>query len=174
MAAVSVFVDDSIRGELPAVCVKTGEPAELFVRSSHAVGGGLGLFWLLVLLGPPGWLGLVLLSFAVPGQERLTVRLPYSQAAWDHERRVRGVRLSLFGLAAVGLVLAILHPGPFPLLWLATEAVLLVAGCAYWAVAYLREMGVYLDASRRWVTLTRVHPDFARAAERQEAAASHR
>ena len=174
MAAVSVFVDDAILGRLPPICVRTGEPADVFVRSSNPVGGGLGLFWLLVLLGPPGWLGLVLLSFALPGQEQLTVQLPYSQAAWDHERRVRRVRLTLLVLAMVGFVLALLHPGPFPVLWLAVEACLFVAGSAHWAVAYLRELGVYLDASRRWVTLTRVHPDFALAAERQEAASSRR
>ena len=175
MAAVSVFVDDAIRGQLPDVCIKTGRPAELLVRSSHPAGGGsLGLLWLLVLLGPPGWLGLVLLSFMVPGQERLTVRLPYTEAAWDRaraERRCVGLFLLLTLAAAV---LAVARIGPFPLLWPVLGATFLVAGCSLWALIWFRDTGVYLDGSRRWVTLTRVHADFARAADLQDAGIARR
>ena len=54
MAAVSVFVDDAIRGDLPLVCAKTGAPADLLARIRKPVGGGMGGLWLLALIGPMG------------------------------------------------------------------------------------------------------------------------
>ena len=45
MAAVSVFVDDAIRGDLPLMCAKTGEPADLKIRMRQPV-GMFPLLWL--------------------------------------------------------------------------------------------------------------------------------
>jgi hypothetical protein len=43
------------------------------------------------------------------------------------------------------------------------------------AVRYHREsVGVTLDASRRWVTLTNVHPQFVAACQAHEATQAHR
>lgn len=64
--------------------------------------------------------------------------------------------------------------GPFPLLWLTVGSTLLLGGFLIWSVTYFQDPGVYLDGSRRWVTLTRVHPAFVRAAQAQEAAAGSR
>jgi hypothetical protein len=41
VTAVDVFVDDAIRGDLPLVCAKTGEPADLLIRMRQPVGGGI-------------------------------------------------------------------------------------------------------------------------------------
>lgn len=163
MAAVEVFVDDAIRGRLPSVCVRTGQPADMTVRFRRSVGPGMGFLWLLVLFGPPGWLGIIVLSFVVPGQEQLTVRLPYSRAAWDVERARRRGQFVLAASGCAAVVLAIGHAGPVPSLWLAAGVGLLGAAFLLWADAYFREVGIYLDGSRRWVTLSRVHPAFAEA-----------
>jgi len=44
-----------------------------------------------------------------------------------------------------------------------------VGGAALYTKVFANDIGVALDASRRWVTFTGVHPDFARAVEEQEA-----
>jgi hypothetical protein len=170
MAAVSVFVDDAILGRLPDVCVRTGEPADMAVRTTRPVGGGLGPLWLLGLFGPPGWVALVVLAFLLPGQEQLTVQLPYTRAAWEREREAQKFRLALgcVGLAAMATAL-LLRAGPFPLLWVVLGAGCLAWAAGLWVVASGQETGVHLDGSRRWVTLSRVHPAFARAVQAEEA-----
>jgi hypothetical protein len=119
MAAVEVWVDDAVRGNLPGVCVKTGCPADGLVRVEHEH-GSLGLAWLLVFLGPIGWIVLLAL-LATNCRELFTVRLPYSNASWERERALRR-----------------------------------------------GEVRVDLDASRRWVSLRRVHPMFADAVRRRD------
>jgi len=172
MAAVSVFVDDAIQGRLPGLCVRTGAPADLLIRTRAPVGGGLGgAMYLLVLFGPPGWLVLVLWAFLAPGSEQITVRLPYTQAAWDDERRQARLRLAMLGLGPALLLMALVRPGPLPQVWLVLGVASLIAAAVLYTVHYMGDTGVYLDGSRRWVTLTRVHPEFARAAQRQAVAA---
>lgn len=63
MADVTVFVDTAVLGRLPPICVKEGSPtADRLTVQSHVSGGtGLGVAWLLVLLGPLGWLGLIVI-----------------------------------------------------------------------------------------------------------------
>ena len=51
----------------------------------------------------------------------------------------------------------------FPLMWVLVGVALVIAGLAMWAVASSRQVGISLDGSRRWVTFSRVHPDFAEA-----------
>lgn len=170
MAAVSVFVDDAIRGDLPLVCVKTGEPADLMIRMRHAVGGGMpALAWLLILLGPPGWLALFVVGLLTSGREYLTVRVPQTQAVYDYEMRLRRFRTAAFLAGVVVLIFGLWRPGMFPALWLAAGAALLIAAVILQGMAYLHVVGVSLDASRRWVTLTGVHPNFVAAVNRQEA-----
>jgi hypothetical protein len=170
MAAVSVFVDDAIRGNLPLVCAKTGEPADLVIRMHQPVGGGsLGLLWLLVLLGPPGWVAVVLLSVCIPGPEVLTVRIPQSQAAYDRRKFLERRRLAAF---AAGVLLIALYgfvrPVMFPALWLLTAAALLVAGIVLHTMVERQQIGVSIDASRRWVTFSNVHRAFVEAVEQAQ------
>src|SRR3954447_16017408 len=112
MAAAEVWVDDAVRGNLPGVCVKTGAPADGLVRIEEEH-GSLGLAWLLVFLGPIGWIVLIAL-LATNRRELFTVRLPYSNAAWQRERRLgrqRSIGLVVTG-ALVVAALAGFEPVP--------------------------------------------------------------
>jgi hypothetical protein len=175
MAAVTVFVDDAVLGRLPYLCVKTGAPAEGLLTLHTPVGAEtrLGVMWLLVLAGPPGWLALVVLSWwSGGGGETLTVQVPWTEAAQhDHDRARRQRRnLWLSALAAVTATVVLL--GLDTGLGGQTAALLLLVAAGF-AVAALvagfqveRTMvHVTLDASRRWVTLGGVHNDFAHAVE---------
>ena len=171
MAAVSVFVDDAIRGRLPLVCVKTGEPADLTIRMQQPVGGQMGPVYLLLLfLGPLGIAALVFLALVGPKPEYLTVRVPQTDAAWRHERQLERLRLVAFG-AGVALCLgAVIRPIMLPGVWLALGAILLVAAAASHIAVLHQQTGVSIDVTRRWVTFSNVHPRFVEAVEEREAA----
>lgn len=172
MAAVSVFVDDAIRGTLPLVCAKTGGPADLVVRRTRPVGGMSGAIWLLVLLGPVGMLALVVIALFGPATEQLTVRVPYSQAAWDDQRRLRNLSWTTIGTGFGFLLAAVILRDLFPLMWLSVGAVAVATGLLLWAVAASREVDISLDGSRRWVTFSGVHSAFVRAVDDREMAAT--
>lgn len=169
MAAVSIFVDDAVLGRLPMVCARTGRPADYQVRTVQAVGGLPGAAFLLLFLGPPGWALLVAFMLLGPGRESITVRLPLTEASYEWERQMRRFTWSaaLMGLACLGL--AVFFAEQTPLLWLVLAGSCLVAAAILHAMVYFKAIGISLDGSRRWVTLTGVHPDFARAVELQEA-----
>ena len=174
MAQVKVFVDDAVLGRLPQVCAKDGTATDAQLRVVHHVRQGQpsSLVWLLVFAGPLGWIAL---AFLLPGgtDERLTVEVPWSDASYDRltearRQRNRSAALCLFGATAVFLVIWSRGIGPGDLLLF----VVVVAGAIAAQVAADRRfsrfsIGVDLDASRRWVTLRRVHPDFAAACEAQ-------
>ncbi len=169
MAAVSVFVDDAVRGRLPLVCAKTGEPADLVIRMRHPVGSGLRSWaWVLVLFGPPGWLALLVVLMVAPAGEYLTVRVPETEAAYSRERSLERFRLAAFGLGLVSCAGAVAMPGRVPGLWLALGGAFLVAAVALHVIVRSQAIGVSLDACRRWVTLSGVHPEFVRAVEDRE------
>lgn len=163
-----MFVDDAVRGRLPLVCAKTGEPADLVIRMRQPVGGGLGAAWLLVVFGPIGWLLLVLASLVGPRPEYLTVRIPQSSAAYSRERWLGGFRLAAIGLGFGAAAYGMVRPGPFPLVWLALAGAFFLAGLALHVAVYFQSVGVGIDVSRRWVTLSGVHPAFVRAVEARE------
>lgn len=171
MAAVSVFVDDAIRGRLPLVCAKTGEPADLVIRIRQPVGGGIPAWaWVLLFLGPLGVVALVLAAILAPGQEYLTVRIPETEASFSRERQLERWRLIALGtgvfLPLLGVVLGL---GMFPLLWVALGAAGLIAATAFHVALWRQGVGVRIDVTRRWVTLTGVHPAFVEAVNQQEA-----
>jgi uncharacterized membrane protein (Fun14 family) len=180
MAAVQVFIDDAVRGRLPDVCVKDGVPARgSRVRMTREIGRSnrLGILWLLIFLGPIGWIVLLFLAAGDRG-EQLTVTLPLSSAAHDLQvaatrRRNLGVTSSLG--AGVILLLVAGYGGLDEL-----RAVVAIAGVTMLALAVAlaivgevrieqTTVGIDLDASRRWLTITRVHPDFAAACVAHEA-----
>ena len=130
--------------------------------------------WLLFLLGPIGVLALMIVAVLGQTQERLTVRLPYTQAAWDHERRIRRSWIAMIFGGAAALIIALVAAGPLRLVWLTAGLAFVLGGFLVWSFSYFEDVGVYLDASRRWVTLSRVHPAFARAAEARNAIAGPR
>ena len=168
MAAVSVFVDDAVRGRLPLVCAKTGEPADLVIRVQKPIRNLSSLAGLLVFLGPLGWLALFLVSVFGPRQEYLTVRLPESDASYLREKQLERFRLVAFVAAVVVPLCGLLLPGNLPALWLAVGASLLVTALALHVVVLRQNIGISLDASRRWVTLTGVHRNFVHAVQIQE------
>ena len=169
MAAVSVFVDDAIRGRLPLVCAKTGEPADLVVRVRHPVGGGAAsMAWLLLFLGPPGWAAFFLVAILAPGQEYLTVRIPETDASYNREKRLERSRIAVFGMGLALVLYGIIFQGMFPALWLVSGAACLVAALVLHFKVTQQNIGISLDASRRWVTLSGVHPNFVHAVQIQE------
>jgi hypothetical protein len=174
MAEVTVFVDDAVTGRLPGICAKDGVPATGRFRIVEEVGRSnrLGILWLLLLVGPLGWIALLFLASRDAG-ERLAVELPYSDAAYGRfvgARRLRNGALAVCLLGALGLLVlaAWAHLGPAGIvltLGLIVPAVVAV-GVAGWRME-AASVDVALDASRRWVTLRRVHPAFAAACEKR-------
>ncbi|MGQ0830433.1 MAG: hypothetical protein ACT4OV_02030 [Microthrixaceae bacterium] len=183
MAEVTVFVDDAVRGTLPSVCVKDGVATadQLAVRDELFRDGdraGLGVAWLLLLLGPLGWIGLLLMLIS-RGQrgEVLTVQVPMTEAAYQRLRAARRLGRNALVVGVVSGGVAVMAAGSalgnadaiasrtFALL----AGLTLVGAIVARFVADRRErnatIGVDLDASRRWVTLSRVHPAFAAACQ---------
>jgi hypothetical protein len=172
MAATTVFVDDAVLGNLPPVCAKTGDTTEdHLVLTVPTRNNGLGVAWLLLLLGPVGWL--VLFVYAVARRdETLTVRVPFSDRSYGElshaRRRQRALGWSTVATFLCALFVTILHTFTAR----ATAAALATIGLALlvsWIAESLRVrrvgVGVELDGSRRWVTLSRVHGDFVRAVD---------
>ena len=169
MAAVSVFADDAILGNLPLVCAKTGEPADFMVGMRRSIGGGIpGWVWFLLVLGPVGVVALLLAACFAPAQEYLTVRIPETEASLQRERQLERWRLAALGAGVFLPFLGILVVGTFPLLWLAFGGAFFVAAGALTWMLWRQSIGVSIDVTRRWVTLSGVHPAFAEAVERQE------
>ena len=176
MAEVTVFVDDAVLGRLPQVCAKHGTPTGSRLRIVEEVGRSnrLGLLWLLALAGPLGWVVLIVLASRDSG-EHLAVEVPLSEAAYDELTAGTRLRLAAVVGGAVAVV-ALFLLGAWAQLG-ALGLVLLVGAAVAALVAVLvaerrigrASVGVSLDASRRWVTLTGVHPAFAAAFREQQA-----
>jgi hypothetical protein len=176
VADVTVFVDDAVRGTLPSVCAKEGVPTDdrLTVRTEVGGGAGLGVAWLLILAGPLGWLALFIIALMHRPSDWLTVKLPLSEYAYQRYRVARRMR-SIWLIAA--FVAAVLVPAFYMMhrsLSIAAAALLgffalaaFVAGIQEWRRTRMAAVRVDLDASRRWVTLSRVHPDFVQAVQNQ-------
>jgi hypothetical protein len=138
---------------------------------------GLGAAWVLVLLGPLGWLVLVVLAVTRSPAEVLRVELPMSEAAYFREVRARRsyhLGCVLAALGAVAVLVAITTPWngspALGLLFAVLAVTIPVGGIVHAALSHRRlvqaSVDIELDASRRWVYLWRVHPDFAAEAER--------
>ena len=171
MAEVQVFVDDAVRGDLPRRCAKTALPtdAQLTIASPVGGDGGVGLAWLLVFLGPIGWGILILFALTRRPAETLLVRLPMSDEASERYRQWRRFRAGAAGVSILSgavLVLAA-YFGDVGDLEVTVYGGIAIAG--FLAALFGEDraskahVGVSLDASRRWVTLSRVHPDFVTA-----------
>jgi hypothetical protein len=174
MAAVSVFVDDAIQGRLPRVCAKTGEPSDLTIRIRQPVGAGLpAIVWLLLLFGPFGLIGVAILAMVLPGQEYLTVRIPETDESFERERQLERWRLAALGAGVFVPLLGVLLVRTSPALWLALGAGFLVIAGILHVTHWRQSIGVSIDVTRRWVTLTNVHPRFVAAVEWQEVTSRH-
>lgn len=175
MATVTVFVDDAVLGRLPPICVKDGIWTNDRITFAQDVGGrtGLGVAWLLVLAGPLGWVGLFIIAAFRRNSELLTVTLPYSEAAHVQLRQAQRARSQAMWVAMSAFVAAFAS-----LLFRTTDSRLLAIAIAIVVVGALVKsiiethninkafIRLSLDASRRWVTLSGVHPDFEAAIHR--------
>jgi hypothetical protein len=169
MAQATVFVDDAIRGTLPPICVKDGTPTvdRLVVRTKVGTGYGGGIAWLLLLAGPLGWLGLLIFAMARGPADVLTVQLPFSASAHERFQSARRgcwvASIATMGLVAVALI-GITHETFDGRALGVAAAVAAFAALVRWVVELQRlqqcSVGISLDASRRWVTISRVHPAF--------------
>jgi hypothetical protein len=172
--AVTVFVDEAVLGQLPPVCVINGTSTNDRLTLTQDIGSrtGLGVAWLLILAGPLGWLGLLIIASIHRG-ERLTVTLPYSEDAHTHLRRARRARtqaMLVMGAGVVAAFVALQHGS--------TDSRLLALALAVVAVVALIKVilesvhvsratvRLSLDASRRWLTLIGVHGNFVDAVDR--------
>jgi hypothetical protein len=176
VSEVTVFVDDAVMGTLPSVCAKEGVATDdrLTVRTDVGLGAGLGVAWLLILAGPLGWLALFIIAFTHRPSDLLTVKLPLCGYAYQRYRVARRMR-SIWLIAA--FVAAVLVPAIYmthrPASTVATLVLGLFALAAFvvglreWRRTRVAAVRVDLDASRRWVTLSGVHPDFAQAVQNQ-------
>lgn len=176
MSAVVVFVDDAVRGWLPSVCAKDGVPtADRIVIHEQIGSSSLGLAWILLLLGPLGWVGLLLVAASRGRDEMLTVQVPlcdddYGRLVMARRTRTAWV-LAAVAAVLVWLVLSVVQVGNvtsgrgWVLAGLvAFAAFALGAIQAQWRLGR-QQIGVGLDASRRWVTLSGVDSRFAAAVE---------
>ena len=173
MATTTVFVDDAVQGHLPMVCVRTGEPADGLHRIHQTIGGGSPWAFLLVFLGPLGWL-VLFASLLFGGRSRqLLVRLPYSHNGLAREQsEFRAAVVSGVAMVVGAIAIVVALAGPTPRSQVRGTLILLMAGvtvCAAIAtfalgIRYsLHRPGIELDASGRWVTLRAVDSGFARA-----------
>jgi len=169
VAQATVFVDEAVTGMLPAVCVKDGVPTvdTLTLRTQIGGGNGLGIAWLLLLAGPLGWLGLLVVAASRRAADTLTVQLPFSQAAYERFRRAKRQGWT-FGLATIVLlIVALVAVGHHQSLLAGALGAACCVAVVQWVRSLVRVRAasviVELDASRRWVTLLRVHPTFVQS-----------
>ena len=180
MADVLVFVDDAVRGTLPGICAKDGVPTSdgLTLRTELGDRAGMGVAWLLLFAGPLGWLALLLISASRGGRrEVLSVQVPMSEPAYQRRRaaqRLQNLWLAGAVVGAVVVLASLASSGGSPLgralafLAIGVVAVSVVGLIANEARLRRERIVIDLDASRRWVTLGGVHPDFVAACQAQE------
>ena len=161
--SATVFVDDYVAGRTPDRCVYTGRPTSDRLTISTEVDGPSPAWFVLLLFPLLGWLILVVV-LAASKRSYLSGTLPVSAPAYATLRRNRRMaKLAAFG-GLVSFIVAVTS-------WLGAARgvvavialVALVGGLATLVVLDVRSPKVYLDGSRRWVTITRVHPEFASA-----------
>jgi hypothetical protein len=164
MASVTVFVDEAVQGRFPGICVSSGASADREARFEQRIGGSSPALLLLVLLGPVGWLLLLLLS---QRGERLEILLPVSNEVAERWRRLTRYRRIAVGTTALAFLNLLLN-GPS-----LTTLVLFNASVAGFVACHARVIfggiGIHLDASRRWVTLKGVHKSFAASVRSEQA-----
>ncbi|HEX6420483.1 MAG TPA: hypothetical protein VFZ77_18425 [Acidimicrobiales bacterium] len=185
---VTVFVDDAVLGRFPQVCAATGRPSDgwLTVRHEIARSGRVStpILLLLLVIGPVGWAVLLFLALATPDRsEELTVQVPWTGDTQQEVERLRGHRTTAWVLAAAGAVASLVLVADAagvaaPTMAIRVVQVALLVAIAVAVIAALDArwrlgrlaVAVDLDASRRWVTLSNVHPAFVEAVRRDQAA----
>jgi fatty acid desaturase len=162
----TVFVDDAVLGHLPDVCAKTGEHADgLFRIDGQVRSPGRAALLLLLFLGPIGWI-ILLFAWIMADPERVHTRIPYSNAAVQRERHLARSRTAAAIAAVVLLAIAIsggLAAFEIQAVWTVLAAAAVVLTIALQIALEFTRVHVSIDGSRRWITLSGVHPAFAAA-----------
>ena len=160
--SATVFVDDYIVGRTPDICAITGRSTSDRLTVSTEIDRPSPA-WFLLLLAP--LLGWFILAFVLATARRtyLTGSIAVSADAWRALRRRRHhAMLAMVGGVTLLIVVAAwvdVARGAGALLAL----VLIVGGIVALALVDARSPKVHLDATRRWVTITRVHAQYAAA-----------
>lgn len=158
---VKVRLDDAMVNRLPAVCVMTGQKADGY--APIVVPKRLGVAWLLLLGGPPGWLVLGLLWGKI--RTRYVIKIPMSETSFDRMHTTEIRRLWCAWLGCVGLLAAFALRWYLPMamiISLASVISIYVALRAHFLLGWTRPSAI-ADRSGRVVTLRGVHPDFVDA-----------
>lgn len=177
-----VPADDFVVGDLPMVCARTGRPADGLVGLESREGTFQAWWLFLLLLGPVGVVAIAVLWIVAPRPGRIGGSVPMTRDALAQQNRLIGLAnwaAAVPVLAFVGGVAVLAAPGDL-VGWLPVShesvgvvllLVALVGGFATMAVASTmanrRRVTVLLDGTGRWVEIRNVHPDFARAVDRQ-------
>jgi hypothetical protein len=155
-----VFVDDYVMGRLPAVCAVTGSPTDDQIKFRSRIDRlSPAVTILLILLGPPGWLGLIVIGLTGP---TLVGWLPYSIT--EAVRRKDQRRFVAIGTLAGVLGLLVLAGALDTPIFASLALPLLFLGVIVFGLCLYREPRIGLDASGRWVSIRRTHPNLAAAA----------
>jgi hypothetical protein len=179
VAEATVFVDDAVLGRLPSVCVKDGTYTadRMTLRELPKGARGTGVLWLLIFVGPVGWLVLLALTSMRQSGGVLTVTLPFSEGAYGRlvrSRRERwpwGIMTVVVGMTTFVYLASSGNEGSLRVLLGVVGVIVAVITLIGWMASVNRfrtaAVGLQLDASRRWVTLSGVHSDFASAVQQQ-------
>lgn len=170
MTQLTVFVDDYVRGRLPGVCVVSGEPADFSVQHRISVDKPNPAWFILILFGPIGWIGLALVMMA--RRNYVDGWLPMKRSV--HERISSQYRTASWALG-IGLV------GTLPALWIGAQVGRGVGISVFAASLTLAALGGFthlraemtvpslkLDGSRRWIRVRGAHHSFVDAAFRAQ------
>jgi hypothetical protein len=183
VAETLVFVDDAMLGRFPSICVIDGVPTVDRLAVTRPVGGdtGLGIAWVLLLLGPLGWIGLLIFAAVGRGREQLTIEVPFSEDAYRRMQSARRWRNVAVVVLCVTVVAALVSnarggfDGKVLAAALAVVAVTLLVEAVVNTVRYRRTTVTFeLDGSRRWLHLYGVHPWFVDAVEGVRSVSSDR
>jgi hypothetical protein len=162
MAEVTVFIDDAVLGNFPSLCIKEGVPTSDRLTWREPV-SPLGTAWWYVLLGPVGWL-----IAARSGD--ITARLPFCEYAYRRLRVAQRMLTIWITFAVTAFVLGLATVVIQSRAAIAAAAALGLGAVAATVKAVVEKrrlryltVRLELDGSRRWVTISGVHPDFARA-----------
>lgn len=169
MAHVAVRTDDYEDGAVPAVCVATGEPADVLVEHHSRAGAGAWVL-LLLLLGPVGIVAMIVVDRLLSREAQGLVPMTRAALAEAKARRRRweGVALVALAVAVAAAVLAVAVAGLRPGAWVAALLAGAVAVTLYLTPGRLGVTG-RPDRRGRTVTLDGVAPAFARAYRAQDA-----
>jgi len=171
-----VPVDDFVVGDLPMICVDTGAPADGMV--DFETDDSRFQWWMIILVffGPVGWILIALIYGLSRGPGRVGGVLPMTRGALERHNQMAKISGRAWLVPIAGVVSGALISMVSTSHWTdVLGAVLTVIGllggfAALVVMAFLTNktrVSAELDATRRWIELRNVHPDFAAAVNRK-------